>query len=513
MNGIPNEQVGIQGTRMNDDEAAPSGPGSPFVRESTPMFTIYRDSATHRFRRYSGDEDDDDEEDYQPSTPKAKPVHKRHAAKPIPIQRPSSAHSRLSMSMESTGAFGQNRIGSPLFQSYRPSISTGLLGSRRNSDGMLMDDQGGDADAMALDRTPRRDSKRHSLCGRSLSRIAALLKDEADPLDKEIAHERAINTSSLSLPPVSSEDTDDMIDDISPDLPGGTFEPATPRHTRPLSINTSDFSRQPSTPEDVHPVTVRTVAIPNSALKDPATYVSHSSKLNPENNFASKHHDIMVASPCLSPIHPSMISMSPSAVDRKGKRKLSTVSTDSDRFEPYKRHHRMPASPTLHSPTIGHPSTSSGNASLNGASYFTSPAPATSRSTGGTPPPFSLPIPLVFQRQRSPSVSSAASSGIAAASAIPNWATGFERASSASSSMSSSSMGVTAQPLSDAVAGGTAMTPQPQHLFMSGSNLQHIFQQGNTAHPLVIASPRAMGQRLNLTGTQEGFTKMSIADP
>ncbi|KAI9007213.1 hypothetical protein BC832DRAFT_435402 [Gaertneriomyces semiglobifer] len=297
--------------------------------------------------------------------------------------------------------------------------------------------------------TPDRPSDRRlsvSNSGKGMSRIQALLKEETQHIAKEIAHERALNLASASYT------LDVMDEEIPSDL-----------------LANSSFTTQRSKIEEevsaIVPVPVRTVAIPNSALKDPATYISHSSKLNPENSFLSRQQEVISCSPSLSPVHTTFaaaISMSPGNAERKGKRKHSG---DSERYEPYsKRHHRMPSSPTVQSPSIG-----------TGA-YF---------RASSTPPPFSLPFPLVFQRQRSPSVSSTSS-------VSSMW--GVEKNGGNASHTNGSGYAMSTVASTSVPTG----LPGSAHLML-----------GTTPPP---ASPKALGAFLNLGGTQEGFTKMSITE-
>ncbi|KAI9088484.1 hypothetical protein DFS34DRAFT_447689 [Phlyctochytrium arcticum] len=425
-------------------------------------------------------------------------------------------------------------------------------------------------------------SRRKSVSGastKSLNRIAALLKEEAKPFDKEIAHEKAVNQSlphlsgSLSLGSFDSmlnddemeeldeivgEDTEyDRLQGMSPSrrasisarqqvgnrgMPSGSSRPSTapsslpnvpttPRTDRSMVLPMPDTDRlqsRESTPETfaaagqpvtpggsgaaVVPVAVRAVAIPNSALKDPATYVSHSSRLNPENSFLSKQYEMMLSSPSLSPVHTIHGSASPSGSERKGKRKLS-VSGDTDRFEPYmKKVHRMPSSPTIHSPTFN----MSHNFPMSLGSSGSNSSSHQPYRMATPPPPISLPYPLVFQRQRSPSVSSQSSGtgsmwGVerttAAAGSLPAVMS-HNRSSTPSfnSNQNTTSASASAMMVSNTPPPSSSLGTPPTQ----SHHLSHLAAVQGLAVP--PPSPRSLGQMLNLTGTQEGFTKMSITE-
>ncbi|TPX66350.1 hypothetical protein SpCBS45565_g04521 [Spizellomyces sp. 'palustris'] len=429
------------------------GTNNPFLRTTTPKSTPHRSISCRGSRsgiRDLADADSDDSDD----------MHTRHLTR-TPISRRSQHKSSLSIHV---GPFG----GGNTVLNSASSSRLSLL-ARRNSDAMVMNmltDDAFNLDPMAVDGTPRKTGSRRSslsaLSAKPLNRIANLLKDEAKPFDKEIAHEKAVNQSFPTLhSPFNLESLELMLEESPPDSPS-MMDPSTPRSDRAMSVSLTTDSRE-TTPENLGvPVPVRAVAIPNSALKDPATYVSHSSKLNPENSFISKQQEAIMSSPSLSPVHMMLGGSSPSASERKGKRKLSG---DTDRFEPYKRI-RMPSSPTVHSPTYA-------------ASYF----PPMGPRTGSTPPPFSLPFPLVFQRQRSPSVSSTSSgSG-------NMW--GVEKTGGTTATGDKA-------PNSNSSSNGTPIIGHALHTHLASSNPP--------------PSPKTLGQMLNLTGTQEGFTKMSITE-
>ncbi|KAI8908723.1 hypothetical protein DFJ77DRAFT_127641 [Powellomyces hirtus] len=321
-----------------------SSTSNPFLRPSTPTFTTYRG------RRHSPrlDDDDDDDDSRDEDEDLESVASSDLVVTPLPRRR------------------------IPQFQRHHSKPTSGLAlnvvtpnKGRRMSDGMVVVGNDTGDELMACDgpggspRTPRRDSGRRGslLCGKSLVRIAALLRDESNPLDKEIAHERALNTSqSLLFPSGATPDTT-MLDTTAVGTASGggvdTMPPPSPADSacatpppsfgsRAMSLSVPDDNGRPGTPDEMNAlaaaatppaVPVRAVAIPNSALKDPATYVSHSSKLNPENNsniFTRPHHHkkhdemMLLSSPCLSPIHPSVMpfgNMSPVNLERKCKRK------------------------------------------------------------------------------------------------------------------------------------------------------------------------------------------------
>lgn len=265
---------------------------NPFLR--TPTFTIYRDKSSGR---PSGDNKDDDEEEEEEDEGGSSPV----AFTPLP-RRNQPWKSKSSLSIE-VGPFTPRRSMPDLERRRRP------------SDAMLSDDPGNNDDE-SMDNS----SRRSSLSLRPLNRIATLLKvgqcyfiweevfqisyvptlrqqEESNPLEKEIAHERAINTSQSAINnPFSVDSSSSMDDETPPESPGM-------RNQRAMSVAYEDdssqvrielsrsvqstgltrsFVPQDTTSESLVPVPVK--PIPNSALKDPATYVSHSSKLNPENH-------------------------------------------------------------------------------------------------------------------------------------------------------------------------------------------------------------------------------------
>ncbi|KAJ3311662.1 hypothetical protein HDU76_003068, partial [Blyttiomyces sp. JEL0837] len=143
---------------------------------------------------------------------------------------------------------------------------------------------------------------------------------EVAPFESEVAHEN-VTTSFLKR----------------------IIPPSTKRDESPLdyfSLRSADTERSDPDPladalrDDESVPFPRSIPIPNNQIKDPATYHSNTSKLNPENGFIAS----VMSSPSISPvIHPMV--MSPILSERKGKRKMSF----DERFEPYKR--RLPSSP------------------------------------------------------------------------------------------------------------------------------------------------------------------------
>ncbi|KAJ3014599.1 hypothetical protein HKX48_005073 [Thoreauomyces humboldtii] len=241
-----------------------SGPetDNPFLRPSTPTFTTHRGNDD-----YLEDEDDADS-GFQPT-----------AITPLPRRKPQKSKSSLSIEV-GLSTPRQSRSGP-----FKAGVSK--LSLRRNSDASGLAEDSDGADDMFLNGTPRL-NRRGSVYGKSLVRIAALLRDETNPLDKEIAHEKAINTNQTALfvpqTPGGGSMPDGMQEDMPPESPSFFMEPSNPSLPRSMSMGTPNDVDRGLSPDDLVPVPVRAVAIPNSALKDPATYVSHSSKLNPENN-------------------------------------------------------------------------------------------------------------------------------------------------------------------------------------------------------------------------------------
>ncbi|KAJ3159818.1 hypothetical protein HDU86_001470 [Geranomyces michiganensis] len=275
-------------------------PPNPFLRPSTPTFNIHRG----RQRNLHFDDDDDDDVDSEIGTGNNSEFDddasfgsgSELVMTPLPRRR------RAAGALRRTGSIPQ----------------LGARYARRNS-------EPGSDDVMAVDlkgmQTPRRDSgRRQSLAPKSVLRTCAALQDESNPLEKEIAHERVLNLNSSAL---SLFQIEEQIP-LSP--ADGTPPPSFGSRQRTMSLGMPEEpGSRPGTPEnDATAIPVRAVAIPNSALKDPATYVSHTSKLNPENsNVFQKHQQqdsmMVSSSPMLSPIHPSLM-MSP-VLDRKNKRK------------------------------------------------------------------------------------------------------------------------------------------------------------------------------------------------
>ncbi|KAJ3293902.1 hypothetical protein HK104_004131 [Borealophlyctis nickersoniae] len=105
----------------------------------------------------------------------------------------------------------------------------------------------------------------------ALGRIATLLSEEIRPFEKEIAHERSLNSGILT---VSNEDL----------AAAASGSPLVPDSPQSVHSNASFLMDDGSSEYIAVPVPVRAVAIPKTQIKDPAVYVSHSSKLNPENN-------------------------------------------------------------------------------------------------------------------------------------------------------------------------------------------------------------------------------------
>ncbi|KAJ3043054.1 hypothetical protein HDV00_005962 [Rhizophlyctis rosea] len=353
----------------------------------------------------------------------------------------------------------------------------------------------------------------------SLGRIATLLEDETRPFMNEIAHERALNKGVLPL--VDGTGGGGVGPSPLVDVPDSPVSAASTGEVRDeLSLDST-------------PLPLRTVTIPNSHIKDPAVYMSNSSKLNPENNYAARYQD-MITSPSLSPINtPSGIlgSLSPLILG-KGKRKYSdfTVSTE-ERFEPYKRPHRIPSSPS--------------STPMNASNFFASPMARMPTPEpqgqmfmslrGGTPPlgagpgaggyfaavgpsgtgPYGYGLPYPMNRQRSPSVSS--TSSLTSMLGIERASSGMGNGSGSGNGSQGNGGGAGGSGNGGAVPMG--WVPSSPRLISSGGN-------GGGVAPMMLgggagsysssgmfppASPRGMPQMLNLSGAQDVFQKMKIS--
>ena len=82
------------------------------------------------------------------------------------------------------------------------------------------------------------------------TRVKLLLSEEKSPFVKEIEHERIVNS------------TTQLSEGLEPE----------------------EVVKPPEVQESAKTLPARAIAIPRSSLYDPNTYVSHSSKLNPENS-------------------------------------------------------------------------------------------------------------------------------------------------------------------------------------------------------------------------------------
>ncbi|KAJ3395288.1 hypothetical protein HDU84_000055 [Entophlyctis sp. JEL0112] len=157
--------------------------------------------------------------------------------------------------------------------------------------------------------TPRNPSKY------SISRVATLMKCEARPFDAELAHEQATMKFLTRIHPALIDKTPDATSPLQKrhsicalsDLrtPQQSLEQNREHHRRQSSstssVSVADFSQILAESTGVH--LPRTIPIPDRDAKDPATYASHSSKLNPENLQMHKYFDTLMASPSLSPVH------------------------------------------------------------------------------------------------------------------------------------------------------------------------------------------------------------------
>ncbi|KAJ3117105.1 hypothetical protein HDU96_007894 [Phlyctochytrium bullatum] len=296
--------------------------------------------------------------------------------------------------------------------------------------------------------------------------------------------------------------------------------------------------------ENLQEAIARPPPIPINQIKDPANYISNTSRLNPENGIFNRNHEYITHSPSLSPVlRPG--SMSPS-LDRKGKRKMSF----DDRFEPYKRN-RLPSSPihgggsertTSNLMSLMPPNSVSNSPTASAFPPLGSPALVLG---GGGNGPFGLGIPMMGQMA---AAAGGAVGGGGVGGAVPMAGLGAggyfgitrARSLSASSSNSntSSMAGVVVHGAnaggaggggagSGAAAGGGMMGSttfafgNPQG---GGNAAHHQFQRPGSprlallgANSQVSSSPvrqqgLVMGQMLNITGAQGGLSKMTLSE-
>ncbi|KAJ3071057.1 hypothetical protein HDU98_005879 [Podochytrium sp. JEL0797] len=147
-----------------------------------------------------------------------------------------------------------------------------------------------------------------------MSRIATLLRKETTHVDEELAHEHAtMNFLSRIHPSLL-----DLKEPVSP-----TAQPKTPH----LALTVDEALLDP----DSVPALPRTLPIPISHVKDPASYASHTSKLNPENNYLMYRQPYENASPIMSPSTQTAMLLSP-GVGNKNKRKLS-IDSEGGRYD------------------------------------------------------------------------------------------------------------------------------------------------------------------------------------
>ncbi|KAI8611253.1 hypothetical protein BC830DRAFT_1172045 [Chytriomyces sp. MP71] len=223
-----------------------------------------------------------------------------------------------------------------------------------------------------------------------VSRVATIMKRESRPFDDELAHESAtmaflnrINPSlEISIAARGSVSSSSPSSATRRNSMDTAFEATSFSHNHPHASN--DINESPTNSSAVSPLpqhihhhplhatttisptdtntlslidealletTVplpRTIPIPNAHLKDPASYASHTSKLNPENSQIVYRQSYETASPILSPSANNAMMLSP-VVRSSNKRKLSIGSED--RYEPYKRRagSGIPHSPSANS--------------------------------------------------------------------------------------------------------------------------------------------------------------------
>ncbi|KXS16659.1 hypothetical protein M427DRAFT_68953 [Gonapodya prolifera JEL478] len=143
------------------------------------------------------------------------------------------------------------------------------------------------------------------------------------------------------------------------------------------------------------PLAMQLAPVPNKEIRNPAQYVSHTSKLNPENNYLNRsaHPEVYGSSPVLTTFVPSpsgtpvvtAVTLSP-GLGRSLKRKFSEDPTQLH-LDSVKRHHRTQSGASI-SPH-GHVSTASGSPSPSSNSAMsitpTAPSPSTELRPRATP--------------------------------------------------------------------------------------------------------------------------------
>ncbi|KAJ3100056.1 hypothetical protein HDU97_002540, partial [Phlyctochytrium planicorne] len=432
--------------------------------------------------------------------------------------------------------------------SSRPATPVGLYTPLRkmSADEDMTSGGSGGSDGMMLDGKGS-GSRRNSLLPqtKSINRIVRSLQDEVKPFEKEVAHEH-VTTSLLkrAINPLAES----ALSGDSPDTPA-----------TPLGIHRASVSGPSSATSAVgfHPLQHQIVGddkefeldliarpppIPFNQIKDPANYISNTSKLNPENGIFARNHEHITHSPSLSPVlRPG--SMSPS-LDRKGKRKMSF----DDRFEPYKRH-RIPSSPI-------HPSSAERANSVGAQGSFSMPdrtlSPTTAVLGGQFPPlgspalvpggggngPFGLGIPMMGQvgsgvggyfgitRSRSLSASSCASNassmvGVVLHSSSGNSNTGLNQQQqplqqqSLQQQQQQQQQPNIIQPVPQSTQGGSTATflhPHHPHHHVGNVVIQRpgsprlgllvAAAAGAAGTPIPGSPVRQLGQMLNITGAQ-----------
>ncbi|KAJ3110353.1 hypothetical protein HK100_003072 [Physocladia obscura] len=181
---------------------------------------------------------------------------------------------------------------------------------------------------------------------RSISRVATLIKREARPFDEELAHENATMSFLNRIHPL-------FLDANSAAAAASSATSASPMVSASSSNSSAHIGLALAQLDEVLimdeiPSLPRTIPIPNRDVRDPASYASHTSKLNPENLMYRTNYE--TASPILSPSHMQITTglfpthISP-ILTQKTKRKMSGGS-ESDRYEPYKRRNTTSVSVT-----------------------------------------------------------------------------------------------------------------------------------------------------------------------
>ncbi|TPX31874.1 hypothetical protein SmJEL517_g04926 [Synchytrium microbalum] len=381
--GTDSSDVDNNGMNSDSEQQQQSSHGTPRNNSHTRRIRKPHSFRNWRSMRTSMADDDDDttsttsSSDGESDSSRRKSRSMLHITSSTAMHRDSTSSSGTTSPMDSSGQgrpplvpprkFSRQDPGTPIrstAQRFRdPDTPGGFLVTQLRRSSLS-----GDVPMSASDTSS-------SASGRqSMNRIASLLRDETAPFEKEIAHERVTTSLFKQIPPLKFDNDaeDGGMVGVVPTFTSGTTSDGPNASMMMNSTNNSMksigsivpsivSSTAPDSPESVAsagngtlmslddfpelaiPHAVRVSPIPNSQLRSPAAYISNSSRLNPENQFiSSKHQDMITSSPAMSPVNLVIGHMSPINLERRGKRKMSM----DDRFEPYKRHHRMPSSPS-----------------------------------------------------------------------------------------------------------------------------------------------------------------------